>query len=278
MTDRTNTAASLFWYLLISLLAFIYITPILFMVVSSFKPDARVLADGSSLLALLPVDASLQNYRDVFARVNFTRVMGNSLFITSTIVAAGLLVNSLAGYALARLRWQGRDLVLSLVLALLIIPFEAIAVPLFFQVSSMGWRDSYHVQILPFVADAFSIYLFYTFFIGLPRELEEAARLDGAGPWRTFFHIIVPASRPVFASVAILSFLMRWGMYLWPLMVTVGDRYRPLPVALAVFEGQIKLWGDIMAFGVMMILPVLILFIICQRWLLRSIVTTGLKE
>ena len=248
------------------------------MVVSSFKPDARVLTDSGSLLAFIPVEASFQNYRDVFSRINFIRILFNSIFITAMIVLGGLVINSIAGYALARLQWRGRDIVLSLILALLVIPFEAIAVPLFYQMSFMGWRDSYHVQIIPFLADAFSIYLFYTFFIGLPKEIEEAARLDGAGPWQIFLSIIVPLSKPVFATVAILTFLMRWGSYLWPLMVTIGETYRPLPVAMAAFESQVKLWGDIMAFGVLMVLPVLILFLFCQRWFIEGVAATGLKE
>lgn len=262
-------------YVALCVLALLYIAPVIYMVVSSFKPDERILADGGSILAFVPVEASLQNYYDVFNRVNFSRVLFNSIFITGAIVAGGLAVNSLAGYALARLQWPGRKIALTLVLMLLIIPFEAIAVPMFFQMSVIGWRDSYQVQIVPFIADAFSIYLFYSFFIGMPRELEEAARIDGAGPWRTFFYIIVPSAKPVFATVAVLTFLMRWGSYLWPLMVTIGETYRPLPVAMAAFESQIKLWGDIMAFGVMMVLPILIVFLLCQRWFVEGVAATG---
>ena len=261
----------IFRLLALTLLAIIYLTPVGFMVVASFKPDHRVLADSGSILALVPVEASWQNYLDVFNRVNFGRYLFNSLLITSAIVFLGLWVNSLAGYALARLRFPGRELILSLVLALLVIPFESIAVPLFAQVTWMGWRDSYHVQILPFMADAFSIYLFYTFFIGLPRELEEAAKMDGASTWRIYWSIIIPNSLPVFATVAVLTFLMRWGTYLWPLLVTVGETYRPLPVALAAFENQVKFWGDIMAFGVLMVLPILVVFLCFQNWLVKGV-------
>ena len=269
----------LFSYLLLGGLAFIFTAPILFMLISSFKPDARILSDGGTWLAFIPVEGSLQNYRDVFARVNLARVMVNSLFITTTIMLCGLAVNSMAGYALARLRFCGRTFLLLMVLALLVIPFEAIAVPLFYQMSAIGWRDSYQIQIIPFIADAFSIYLFYSFFLDLPKELEDAAAMDGATTWQTFIYIIIPMAKPVFATVAILTFLMRWGSYLWPLMVTIGERYRPLPVAMATFESQVKLWGDIMAFGVMMVAPVIILFLLCQRWLLSGIAasSTGSK-
>ena len=272
---KKQRATVIVTYVVLILLAALSIAPVIYMVVSSFKPDERVLADGSSLLAFVPVEASFENYRDVFSRVNFARVLFNSIFITGCIVAGGLVVNSFAGYAVARLRWKGREVVLAMVLALLIIPFEAIAVPLFYQMCLLGWRDSYQVQILPFLADAFSIYLFYSFFIGMPKELEEAARIDGAGPVQTFFFIIIPSAKPVFATVAILTFLMRWGTYLWPLMVTIGEKYRPLPVAMAAFEGQIKLWGDIMAFGVMMVLPILVVFLLFQRWFLEGVAATG---
>jgi len=259
-------------------LALLFAAPILFMLSGSFKPDARVLTEAGQWTALVPSAATLQNYRDVFDRVDFSRYLLNSLFITASVVMLGLIVNSLAGYAFARLSWRGRRLWFALVMAILILPLEAIAVPLFYEVIRFGWRDTYLVQILPFIANAFSIYLFYTFFLGLPRELEEAARLDGAGNLRTFLTIIVPNSKPVFASVTILTFLMQWGVYLWPLMVTSGERVRPLPLAIATFYTLPPLqWGDIFAFGVMMVLPILLVFLFFQRWFIRGVISSGIK-
>jgi len=220
----------------------------------------------------------LQNYADVFSRVDFARYLFNSLWITGCVVVIGLVVNSMAGYAFARMQWRGRDVVFSLVLMILIIPLEAIAVPLFYQVTLFGWRDTYSVQIVPFIANAFSIYLFYTFFLGLPRELEEAARIDGAGVLRTFITIIVPNAKPAFASVAILTYLTQWGAFLWPLMVTSGEAVRPLPLGIASFFTLPPLqWGDIFAFGVMMVTPVLLLFLIFQKWFVQGVAATGVK-
>lgn len=265
-------------YGLLTLLALLFVAPILLMAIGSLKPDDLVLAEAGSIKAFIPDRISGQNYRDVFARVNFGRFFWNSLLITGTIVIAGLGVNSLAGYALARLRWRGRNTVLLIILALMIIPFEAIAVPLFFQMVLLGWRDTYIVQILPFVANAFSIYLFYTFFINLPKELEEAARVDGASTLRTFWEIIVPVSKPAFASVAILTFLTQWGSFLWPLMVTIGESVRPLPVAIATFQTLPPLqWGDIMAFGVMMVTPILVIFLLFQKWFVEGVAASGTK-
>jgi len=265
-------------YLSLSLLALLFIAPILLMVVGSLKPDMRVLQEAGSLQAFLPAQVSLQNFVDVFARVDFVRYLFNSLWITACIVLVGLIVNSMAGYAFARMQWRGRDLVFSLVLMIMIVPLEAIAVPLFYQVTLLGWRDTYIVQILPFIANAFSIYLFYTFFLGLPRELEEAARIDGAGVLRTFVLIIVPNAKPAFASVAILTFLTQWGAFLWPLMVTSGEAVRPRPLGIAAFYTLPPLqWGDIFAFGVMMVAPVLVLFLLFQKWFVRGVAATGVK-
>ncbi|HKJ87544.1 MAG TPA: carbohydrate ABC transporter permease [Gammaproteobacteria bacterium] len=259
-------------------LAAVHIAPIVFMVAGSLKPDARVLADMGTTAAFVPAHASLDNYADVFARVDFGRFLLNSILITGSIMLGGLLVNGFLGYALARLRWPGRGMVLAVVLALLILPLEAIAVPLFYQVTVLGWRDTYLVQILPFVANAFFVYLFYVFFLGLPRELEEAARMDGAGVLGTYFRIIVSNARPAFATVAIPTFLFQWGQYLWPLLVTSGERVRSLPEAIAAFRTLPPLqWGDILAFGVMMVAPVVGVFLVFQRWFVRGVAASGLK-
>lgn len=261
-----------------AVLAMVWVVPVAFMIVGSFKPDADVLPEAGTWRALFPDHLSTQNYRDVFARVPFGRYAFNSAWINGLIVGLGLVTNSFAGYALARLRWPGRRLVLGAVLALLVVPFEAIAVPLFYQLTAWGWRDSYTVQILPFVAYPLSIYLFYSFFLGMPRQLEESARVDGAGVWRTFFLIIVPNAKPAFASVAIVTFLFFWGLYLWPLLMTSGDAVRPLPLAIAAFHTLPPLqWGDILAFGVMMVAPVLLVFVVFQRWFVRGVATSGLK-
>ncbi len=259
-------------------LALVYVAPVAMMVAGSLKPDARVLAEAGSWRAISLAGASLANYRDAFIRVDLGRSLLNSLVITTSVVILGLGVNSLAGYAFARMTWRGRGWLFAAVTALMVLPFEAIAVPLFYGVSLLGWRDSYSVQILPFVANAFSIYLFYTFFLGLPRELEEAARVDGAGPWRTFVEVVAPNARPCFATVAILTFLTQWGSYLWPLMVTGGPRVRPLPVAIAAFYTlPPRAWGDILAFGVVMAAPVVLLFLLFQRAFVRGVATTGVK-
>jgi multiple sugar transport system permease protein len=259
-------------------MAVIFLIPIALMLSGSFKPDATVLMEAGSWRGYLSTEMGVQNYLDVFERVPFFRYLINSIFITAAIVVTGLLVNSLAGYALARMQWPGRDRVLLLIIALMIIPLEAIAVPMFYEVTLLGWRNTYLVQIIPFIANAFSIYLFYAFFLNLPKELEEAARIDGAGSWRIYFSIIIPNAKPVFATVTILTFLTQWGSFLWPLMVTHSETVRPLPLGIAAFYTLPPLqWGDIFAFGVMMVSPVLVIFVLFQRWFVQGVATTGVK-
>jgi len=274
-------------YVLMSLVAIFFLFPIVFMLVSSFKNnETQVLTDMSTLYAFVPRgELGLQNYSDVFDQLDFGQLMLNSVLIVGATVLLGLLVNSLMAYALARLRFKGRSVVLAAVVALIIIPFESVAVPLLLLVNrfpwfggATSWLDSYHVQIIPFVADAFSIFLFYQFFIGLPRDLEEAALVDGAGLFRIFWNIVLPLSRPVFATVAILQFLTHWGDFLWPLMVTRGPEVRPLMIGMQQFFGlDPKIWGDIMAFASMITVPVLIVFLLFQKWFVQSVASTGIK-
>jgi multiple sugar transport system permease protein len=272
-------AKKTFDYALLIVVTLVFMAPILYMVIGSFKPSDEVL---NGLSGFLPENLTFSNYPGVFDRFNsdatghFADFYITSIIVSSVIVIGGLLVNSLAAYALARLQWAGRNFVLVGVILLVIVPFEAIAVPLFYLLND--YRNTYYVQFLPFIANAFSIYLFYTFFIGLPKDFEEAATVDGAGPWKIFFAIIVPLSRPVFASVTILSFLSAWGAFLWPVMMVDEPKYRPLPLEISVFQGQPPYeWGQIFAFGVMLVLPLLIVFLIFQKWFIASVASAGVK-
>ena len=267
-------------YLLLIVVALFFLFPIIFMFVSSIKNnETQIIRDMSSISAFIPYgDLGLKNYFDVFRQMPFGRFMLNSVFIVGSTVLMGLVLNSMIAYALARLRFKGRGFILSFIIALIIIPTEAVVIPLLLMVNRIGWLDSYQVQIVPFIVDAFSIFLFYQFFIGLPKSLDEAAKIDGANPFQVYWKIIVPLSKPVFATVAILQFLIRWGDFLWPLMVTRGYEYRPLPVAIQQFFSQDpKVWGDIFAFASMVTIPSLIIFLLFQKWFMRSVASSGIK-
>jgi multiple sugar transport system permease protein len=284
-------------YGLMTLLAIIFAFPIVFMIVSSLKPSIQILRDSSSLLAFVPMgNISLDNYYKAFERAPIGLFVSNSLIVTLVTMGLGLFVNSMAGFALANMRWKGQQIVLSVIIATLILPFETIAIPLLMLVSKLpwlgpggityGWLNSYHVQIIPFVVDAFSIFLFVQFFKSLPYELIEAAWIDGAGWFRIYAQLIVPISGPVFATAAILRGLYMWNQYLWPNMVIQSTQYRPVMVGLGYFwqltssnvagEGILP-WGELMAYLTMITVPILILFVALQRAFVESIATTGIK-
>jgi len=268
-------------------LAIVFLFPIVFMLITSIKTDEmQILQEVSTIFAFIPRgNLGFQNYRDVFNNLDFGRMLFNSTFIMLVTVLLGLLVNSMIAYALARLNFKGRSLLLAIIVALIIVPFEAVAVPLLLVVNNLpwfggatSWLDSYHVQIIPFIADAFSIFLFYQFFISIPKDLEEAALVDGAGRFRIYWQIILPLSRPVFATVAILQALAAWNRFMWPLMVTRGVEARPLTVGMQTFFGQDpRIWGDLLAFASMITIPVLIVFLLFQKWFVQSVASTGIK-
>lgn len=266
-------------YAFMIVLTLFFFAPIAFMFIGSLKPTDKVL---NGLGGFVPESLSFHNYSGVFDRFNsdatghFYQFYLTSLVVAVFVVVGGLVVNSMCAYALARLQWRGRNYVLVAIILLVILPFEAIAIPLFYLFN--GFRNTYYIQFLPFIASAFSIYLFYTFFIGLPKQIEEAARVDGASAWKTFWLIVVPMSKPVFASVTILTFLSSWGSFLWPVLMVDDAAHRPLPLEISVFQGQPPIdWGQIFAFGVMMVIPVLIVFLAFQKWFVQSVASSGLK-
>ncbi len=275
-------------YALLILIAMIFIFPIVFMVVSSLKPDMQLLRDSGSLRAFLPVgDISLDNYADAFERVPMLQFFFNSVFTTVVSVAVALWLNSMAAFSFAFLQWRGKALVLSLIIATFIVPFEVIAIPLLMVVNNLpwlgsegieiGWLNSYHVQIIPFIADSLGIFLFYQYFRDLPDELVEAARIDGASIWQIYTRIIMPIAGPILATVAILKFLGMWNAYIWPLMTIRSEELRPIMVGLQYFFQLNTAWGEIMAYLSVVTIPVLLFYLALQRAFIESIATSGIK-
>lgn len=285
---RNHRLAILGRYLVLSLIGLVFVFPIVFMIISSFKPNLQLLRDTSSLRAFLPVgDISLRNYYEAFERAPIGLFIFNSVFITGITVALGLFLNSLAGFAFAILKWPGKNIILSIIIATLIIPFETIAIPLLMVVNflpwigpegfTQGWLDSRHVQIIPFIADALSIFLFTQFFRDLPKEMVEASRIDGATWWQVYLRVLVPISGPVFATAAILKFLAMYNQFLWPLMVAQSEENRPVLVGLQYFFQLNVEWGEIMAYLTIITVPVLIFYLALQRAFIESIASSGVK-
>ncbi|RWH76902.1 MAG: carbohydrate ABC transporter permease [Mesorhizobium sp.] len=275
-------------YLVLCLIALIFIFPLVFMINSSFKPDSQLLADTSSLRAFLPVgDISLDNYFGAFRRAPVGLFVLNSVLVTGATVLLSLLICSLAAFSFAFLRWKGRDVVLSIVIATLIIPFETIAIPLLLLVSKLpwigleglqwGWLNTYRVQIIPWIADGLTIFLFVQYFKGLPGELIEASRVEGASWWQVYYRVVMPLSGPVLATAAILKFLVMYNQYLWPLIVVQQENYRPVMVGLGYFFQLNVAWGEVMAYLTLITVPVLIFYLFLQRAFIASIASTGVK-
>jgi multiple sugar transport system permease protein len=275
-------------YLVLCLIALIFIFPLVFMINSSFKPDSQLLADTSSLRAFLPVgDISLDNYFGAFRRAPVGLFVLNSVLVTGVTVLLSLLICSLAAFSFAFLRWKGRDVLLSIVIATLIIPFETIAIPLLLLVSKLpwigldglhwGWLDSYRVQIIPWIADGLTIFLFVQYFKGLPGELIEASRVEGANSWQVYYRVVMPLSGPVLATAAILKFLVMYNQYLWPLVVVQQESYRPVMVGLGYFFQLNVAWGEVMAYLTLITVPVLVFYLLLQRAFIASIASTGVK-
>ena len=276
---RTRRWQSALHYLILTAVSLFFFLPVYYLIVGSFRPSSEVL---SGISGFVPTNLSLDNYVGVFEHLSseatgyFGQFAAVSIIVTTVVVAGSLVVNSMAAYAFARMQWRGKKVLFLLVIVLTIIPFEAVALPLYFMFSSQ--RDTVYIQAIPFIANAFSIFLFYTFFLDVPGEIEEAARLDGAGPFRTFFQVVVPITKPAFATVAILTFLAQWGSYLWPVLMVSDPTVRPLPLAISIFQNQQPPeWGQVLAFGTMFIVPVLAVFLIFQRWFVASISSSAVK-
>lgn len=300
MASRTNTAdrkiGNAVIYSVSIFFSLVFALPLLFMFASSFKDPLTIFTDLRTWRAFFPVgDVSFDQYAGVNNRLPLLRFLGNSLFISGMVVMLGLVVNSMAAFAIARLRFPGQQGFLVFVIATLIVPFETIALPMLVLVNELpritledgsiqitqSWLNSYLVQIAPFVAWGFSIFLFVQYFKTIPKELDEAALIDGAGFFTIYARIIVPLAGPAFATSAILSFLAIWNAYLWPVMVVQREALRPVQVGLDYFwaatseEGT--QWGEIMAYSTVITLPIILVFIIFQRAFVASVASSAVK-
>lgn len=261
------------------LLGILYISPLVWMVVSAFKPENRIFADMSKgVAAFWPAEATLDNFRDVFVRSDMPRYIINSVTYVTILVALSLVVNSTFGYALAKFQFKGKNLILNIVLALLVLPLESILLSLFFIVNKLKWVDSYLALIVPFVVKCFDVYLFRQFFLDIPDDLIEAAEIDGAGPLKTFIQVVVPVSKPVFATVFILDYVAYWSDFMWPLLVITDSGRRTVQLGIQTFFTEPPVYyGPIMAALTIASLPMIILFLFLQKYYVQGISTSGIK-
>ena len=251
--------------------------PFLWMVTTSVKPAGEIMTRD---LEWLPRRVTTEHYERVFAQP-VLRWLVNSLVVASIATAAGLLTGAMAGYAFARLHFPGRHLLFFLVLATLMIPSEMTIVPLFVGFLEVKLVNTYAAFILPSIASVLAVYLFRQFFLALPREVEEAARIDGAGRFRVFFGIALPLARPAVAAAAILLFTTNWNAFLWPLLVAFTEEMKTLPAGLATFapgvggQTQLQSFGPAMAAATILTFPSLLVFLVLQRHFVEGITPAG---
>ncbi len=262
-------------YLFAVLAALILTGPLLWMLSSSLKTQANALATPPPLT---PNPVRWQNYVDVFTQVPFARYMLNSLFVATAVTLVSLLVHSMAAYSLARLHYPGRDIFFVAILATLMVPFTTIVVPLFIVVDQLRWVDTYQALIVPMIPHAFGIFLLRQFYLTFPRELEEAAIVDGASLVQVYSRVVLPLSRPILAALGIFFFLANWNNFLWPLIAAQSESKWVVQVGIQQFTGEHGTqWNLIMAASTVAAMPTLALFFVLQRRLVEGIKLTGLK-
>ena len=255
------------------MLCFLTVAPLFYMLSMSLKTSDEVFRTN-----LIPTHPTLANFNYVFTQVDFVRYLWNTFFVAGVVTVIALIFHSLAGYALARLRFPGRDAIFLAMFATFLISQPVIIVPLFILARSLNLLDSYAGLIVPSIFNAFGIFLLRQFYLAIPRELEEAALIDGAGYFRIWRSIILPISRPILSALAILFFLANWNSFLWPLTITSDQNLWMVQVAIASFHQQYNgSWNYIMAASTVVAIPTIVMFVIFQKRIIESIKTSGIK-
>jgi multiple sugar transport system permease protein len=255
--------------------ALLFVTPLVYAFFSALKPNDQIFAVPPTLIGS---EVRWSNFLDVFRHGPFLTYISNSLVIAVAGTLVVLVVSTTAGYAFGRLRWSGRDVVFGLFLVTLMVPQEVLVVPMFQLMQWFGWVNTPQSLVLPFAFTAFGTFLMRQFFRGIPFELEEAARVDGAGPMRTFLQIILPLSRSAVAVLTVFTFIGFWNSYLWPLIVVNDYGYLgTLPIGLATFSGQFGTRWDLqMAASVIAMIPTALIVVLLQKHLVKGIATAGI--
>ncbi len=262
-------------YALLCLVALLFVAPLIYMVATSLKPADQVFTTPPTLWGR---SIEWQNYVQAFTYLPFAQFILNGIFVAAVGTAINVVVAVLSGYAFSRLRWRGRNTVFLLFLVTLMIPQDVLVIPMYVMMQGLGWVDTFQALIVPWAFTALGAFLVRQFFLTVPQELDDAARVDGAGPVRTFFSVMMPLARPTMAVLAVFSFIAYWNSFLWPLVV-VNDvnAHGTIPLGLQSFFGQQgSEWNLVMAASVISMLPTVILLVLLQKHLVKGIVTSGL--
>lgn len=265
-------------FLLLALLAVLWLTPLAFMASTAFKSESETV---SWPITWIPREFTVEHFVHITRDTSDTPVLrwfGNSLLIASAHTVLVLLVTSMSAYAFARMRFKGRDALFWLLMATMMIPGVINFVPAFIIVDRLGWVDTYWSMILPGLGGVFGLFLLRQFFKTIPRDIEEAALIDGAGPFAIYVRVILPLAKPALITLGVFAFMGNWNDFLWPLIVTNSPEMRTLPPGLATFQGKYVHWyGKLMAGALLSTAPVLFIFAFAQRFFVRGITLTGMK-
>ena len=256
----------------------IFVSPLIWMISASLKPESLIFANMNSITTFLPAQASLDNYFEVFRRINMVNVFKNTILYIALILIFDLIVNSICGYALAKFEFRGKKMIMTLVVALMVMPMEAILLPLYIEMSQLGWVNTLQALVVPFIAKCFSLYMLQNFFRDIPNDLLEAAAIDGSNPIGTFFKIVMPISKTVYATVFILDFVAHWNDFMWPFLVMTGEDKRTIQLAVQSFFSTSPVhYSAIMASLVVSAIPMIVMFIFMQKYYVEGIASSGIK-
>ena len=265
----------LFNYLILGAGAILMVVPFIWMISTSFKPQAETVSFPPRLL---PINPTISNYIDVFDRANMGRLYWNTTFISVIKTVFNIYTSALLGYIFGKFVFRGRDIIFYILLSTWIIPFEVYLIPLYLMTVQVGWADTYTALIVPEIFTIYAMFMFRQFMYTIPTELIDAARIDGAGEWYIFHRIIIPLSRAALFTLIAFYFMWNWNDFLWPLVVISSHDKYVITVGLATFVGEFwNQYGVIMAGASLAIVPILALFIAVQRFIIEGVVLTGLK-
>lgn len=262
----------------IMLLALFFITmfPFLWMVISSFKAEQDILTYPPTVFA---ASYTMAQYQKVFTAIPLWQYVKNTVIFSFAVTLFSLFLDSMAGYAFARIRFKGRKLLFNIVLMTMMIPFQVTMIPLFIEIFKLGLLNTYFGLVLPRITSAFGIFMMRSFFVGLPKDLEEAARVDGLHEFGIYFRVMLPLCKPAIMALGVFLLMGNWNDLLYPLMLTTTTQMRTLPSGLAMFVGErVTQYGPSIAGTVISILPLLLFYFVAQRYFVAGIAMTGIKE
>lgn len=257
-------------------IAGVMLLPLLWMVATSFKPEADIVKFPPTLF---PDRLTIEHYLDVWRRIPFARLYVNTIVFAGGVTLISLLLDSMTAYALARLQFRGRNAVFVAILVMLMLPFQVTLIPLYDLLVSLGWTNTLQGLIVPRATNAFGIFFLRQFLLSLPRDLEEAARIDGASEFQIYRRVIMPLAAPALLTLGLFHFMYNWNDLLWPLIINQDQARQTLPAGLALFMGQhVVEFGILMAASVLALIPVVLFFLVIQRRFVEGIATTGMKS